>query len=72
VLHWEYDCFSYDEAIQRKAQAEAIILDTDFDMKAEEVWARRNEWYHLDFFKQSDWKCNLFGIIPERWKMVVW
>lgn len=72
VLHWEYDCFDYDEAIEKKAMAENILVNTDFDDAAEYVWEHRDEWYNLDFFKQSDWKCNYFGIIPERWKMVVW
>lgn len=72
VLHWEYDSFSYDEIIEQKARAEQILTNIDWDDAAEHIWATRDQWYNLDFFKQSDYKCNYFGIGPERWKMVVW
>lgn len=72
VLHWEYDSFDYNEIVEQKARAEKILLNIDWDDAAERIWALRDEWYNLDFFKQSDFKCNFFGIGPERWKMVVW
>ena len=37
-----------------------------------EELAHKNQWHHLDFFAQSDWKCNFFGIQRERFKMVIW
>ncbi len=72
VLHWEYDGFNYDEIIDRKIEVEQILLNIDWDDAAKEILKRKDEWYHLDFFRQSDYKCNYFGIGPERWKMVVW
>lgn len=72
VLHWEYDCFDHDEVVEKKAEVEPILASIDWDDAAKELLKRKDEWYHLDFFKQSDYKCNYFGIGSERWKMVLW
>jgi hypothetical protein len=72
VLHWEYDCFDYEEAVNKKREVEYVLLNTDWDHAAKQILERKSEWYHLDFFAQSDYKCNYFGIGSERWKMVVW
>lgn len=72
VLHWEYDSFDYDDINEKKLEVEQKLISIDWDDAAKEILKRKDEWYHLDFFKQSDYKCNYFGIGPERWKMVVW
>lgn len=72
VLHWEYDGFDYNEINDKKQQVEQQLLSIDWDDAAKEILKRKEEWYNLDFFKQSDYKCNYFGIGSERWKMVVW
>ena len=72
VLHWEYDGFSYDEIEQQRLRHEPIFLGTDWDHAAQQLLARREEWYHLDFFAQSNWKCDYFGVARERFKMVIW
>jgi hypothetical protein len=72
VLHWEYDGFDYNEINDKKAEVEQQLVSIDWDDAAKEILKRKDEWYHLDFFKQSDYKCNYFGIGSERWKMVVW
>jgi hypothetical protein len=72
VLHWEYDCFGYNEAVDKKEEVQDVLRNTDWDDAAKEILKRKDEWFHLDFFKQSDYKCNYFGIGSERWKMVVW
>lgn len=72
VLHWEYDGFDYDEINDKKLEVEQQLVSIDWDDAAKEILKRKDEWYHLDFFKQSDYKCNYFGIGSERWKMVVW
>lgn len=72
VLHWEYDCFDHDEAVEAKQSIEPKLLSIDWDDAAEQIWKRRDDWYSLDFFKQSEYKCKYFGIIPERFKMIVW
>ena len=72
VLHWEFDCFDYNEAVDKKEEVEEHLQRTDWDAAAKELLKLKEHWYHLDFFKQSDYKCNYFGIGSERWKMVVW
>jgi hypothetical protein len=72
VLHWEYDCFDYNESVDKKLKVEQQLIRIDWDDAAKELLKRKDEWFGLDFFKQSDYKCNYFNICPERWKMVVW
>jgi hypothetical protein len=72
VLHWEYDGFELDEIADKKAKIEEHLVSIDWDDAAKEILKRKDEWYSLDFFAQSDYKCKYFGIGSERWKMVVW
>lgn len=72
VLHWEYDGFCYNEINDRKHEVEERLVSMDWDDAAKEILKRKDEWFSLDFFAQSDYKCNYFGIGSERWKMVVW
>ena len=72
VLHWEWDSFDYGEISQVKAMIEPILLDIDWNKSSQEILQRKEEWHHLDFFGQSDWKCNFFGVPKERFKMVAW
>ena len=72
VLHWEYDAFDLDEVEDARTQVQDKFISIDWDDAAEEIWKRKHEWHHLDFFSQSAYKCNYFGIRDERWKMVVW
>lgn len=72
VLHWEYDSFDYNEIIDKKLEVEETLVRMDWDAAAKEILKLKDQWYHLDFFAQSEYKCNFFGIGSERWKMVVW
>ena len=72
ILHFEYDGFNYDEIEKVKQQLEPIFLNIDWDKEGEEMLHRKSEWHHLGFFEQSDWKCNFFNIMSERFKMVGW
>jgi hypothetical protein len=72
VIHWEFDSFDYDEIVEQKHITENIIFKTDFDDFAEDVWNHKEEWYNLDYDGQTRWRCERLGIIPDRWKMVVW
>ena len=72
VLHWEYDGFDYNEVEVRKVQVEAKLARIDWDDAAQQILKHKQEWYHLDFFEQSHWKCDYFGIPHERFKMVAW
>ena len=72
VLHWEYDGFDFEEVAERKRQLEVKFAATDWDDAATRILKQKDQWHHLDFFAQSDWKCNYFGIVKERFKMVIW
>lgn len=72
VLHWEYDGFDFEEVETRKQQLESKLAAIDWDDAAASMLKLKDHWHHLDFFAQSDWKCNYFGIVKERFKMVIW
>lgn len=72
VLHWEWDSFDYIEVECIRKIIEPRLLEIDWDDAAQEILKHKEEWHHLDFFAQSDWKCRYFGIPKERFKMVTW
>ena len=72
ILHWEYDSFDYDEICAVKAAVEPKLLAIDWGSAAQDLIKYKDNWHHLDFFAQSDWKCEYFGISKERFKMVIW
>jgi hypothetical protein len=72
LLHWEYDSFSYEEICAVKEFIEPKILAINWDDAAKDLIKYKDNWHHLDFFAQSAWKCNYFGIPNERFKMVIW
>ena len=72
LLHWEWDSFEYEEICAVKESVETIIKNIDWDTAAKDLIKYKHQWHHLDFFAQSDWKCNYFGISKERFKMVIW
>lgn len=72
VLHWEWDSFDYKEICDVKAQIEPILQKIDWNDAAKYLLIHKDEWIYLDFFAQSTWKCKYFGIIEERFKMVIW
>jgi len=72
LFHYEYDSFSYEEIVRMKNILEVVIETTDWDMVSEDLKRRKDEWINLEFFEQSEWKCNYFGIPCERFKMVCW
>ena len=72
VLHWEWDSFDYIEVECIRKIIEPRLLEIDWDDAAQEILKHKDQWHHLDFFAQSDWKCRYFGIPKERFKMVTW
>jgi len=72
VLHWEWDSFNYDETQYIKQTVEPVLLAIDWKDAAQQILDHKEEWYTLDFFAQSRWKCKHFGIPEERFKMVSW
>lgn len=72
LLHWEYDSFDYDNICTVKEYMDTKIMSINWDRAAQDLIKYKTEWHCLDFFAQSDWKCNYFGIPKERFKMVIW
>ena len=72
VLHWEWDGFDYEEVEAVRQQVEPTLASTDWDDAAQQILKHKDDWHNLDFFSQSEWKCNYFGIPKERFKMVAW
>lgn len=72
VLHWEYDGFDYSEIQTIKEKVESVLIGIDWDDAGKSILLHKDEWHQLDFFAQSEWKCKYFGIVNERFKMVIW
>lgn len=72
ILHWEYDTFEFEDIINMKDLMAEKIKVIDFEQAAMYLLKNKDQWHHLDFFKQSEYKCNYFGIPQERFKMVAW
>lgn len=72
ILHWEYDGFDYNEIEHRKLEQEAKFVAIDWQDAGQSLLKKKEEWYNLEFFEQSAWKCQYFGIVNERFKIVIW
>lgn len=72
LLHWEWDGFDCAEVIEVKAHMEQRLLAIDWPQAAQYLLRHKDQWHGLDFFGQSAWKCDYFGIPHERFKMVAW
>lgn len=72
VLHWEYDGFDFKEMAEIKNFVEPKLVDIDWDDAGQTLLKHKDQWHHLNFFAQSEWKCKYFGIMNERFKMVIW
>lgn len=72
ILHWEWDSFELDKVQERKYRYEQLFLSLDWDHVAKQMLLKKDQWHHLDFFAQSDWKCNFIGIEQEQFKIVCW
>jgi len=72
ILHWEWDSFDLDTVQERKYYNEQLFEFFDWEHVAKQMLLRKDQWYHLDFFGQSAWKCDFIGIEHEQFKMVCW
>lgn len=72
VFHYEWDDFDYDVVVQKQYEIEKILLDVDWNQFAERLWIMRDQWKDLNFLQQSEFRTQLLGIEPERFKMVPW
>lgn len=72
VFHYEWDAFDYESVLEKKFEIENLVLNLNWDDVALELIRKKDEWYHLDFFEQSKWKTDFFGLSPEKFKNVIW
>ena len=72
VFHYEWDSFEYDAVMEKKLEIEKLVLKLDWDKVALELIDLKDQWYELDFFEQSKWKTDYFGLTPEKFKNVIW
>lgn len=72
VLHFEYDVFNIEEANKVKQKVEYVVENTDWNNAARRLLVKKDEWMHLDFFKMSKYKCEYFGLPPEKFKETIW
>ncbi len=72
ILHWEWDSFDYNEIEAVKETIEPVLKAVDWQDAGQNILAKKDQWHHLDFFAQSRWKCEYFGVPEERFKMVAW
>ena len=55
-----------------KQKMDSVLVGVDWDDAAKHLLSKKDEWYSLDFFSQSAYKCSYFGIPQEHYKVVVW
>ena len=72
VFHYEWDSFDYDALLEKKSEIEHFVLQQDWDDVAKTLWKKKDEWYDLDFFDQTQWRTDYFGLSPEKFKNVIW
>ena len=72
VFHYEWDSFNYNEVIEKKEEIEKFVVNQDWDDIAKTLWSKKDEWYNLDFFAQTQWRTDYFGLSPENFKNVIW
>ena len=72
VFHYEWDSFDYGTLLEKKLEIEQFVLNLDWDDVAKTIWKKKDEWYNLDFFAQTQWRTDYFGLSPEKFKNVIW
>jgi len=72
VFHYEWDSFDYELIYEKKQEIENFVVNNDWDDIANRLWKLKDKWFYLDFFEQTLWKTNYFGLSPEKFKNVIW
>ena len=72
VFHYEWDSFNFDYVESKKLEIETFVINQDWDEVAIKLWKKRKDWLYLDFFEQTKWRTNYFGLSPEKFKNVIW
>lgn len=61
IFHFEIDGRNTEEFLLNLNILEKFIAATDWEKKAKELLSKKNEWKHLDEYKQAVYKAELFG-----------
>ena len=72
LFHYEWDSFTYDDVMEKKHELEYFVTNQDWDDVAMKLILKKDEWINLDFFEQSKWRTDYFGLSPEKFKNVIW
>jgi len=72
LLHFEYDSFDFNQIQEIKTKVETKVKGIDWEVAAKYLLKHKNEWINLDFFEQSKWKTDFYGLPAEHFKMVAW
>lgn len=72
LLHFEYDSYSLEEIEEIKGKVEEIVVKVDWEQAAKFMIENKHLWINLEFFNQSKWKTDYFGLPAERFKMNAW
>lgn len=72
LLHFEYDSYNLNEVQDIKQRVEEAMVIVDWDFAAQLILEKKHEWIDLEFFEQSKWKTDFFGLPSERFKINAW
>ena len=72
LLHFEYDSYSLNEIEEIKGKVEEIIVKVDWEEAIKFMTNSKHIWVNLEFFDQSKWKTDYFGLPAERFKVNAW
>ena len=72
LIHFEYDSYNLNEVQDIKKQVEEKMSIVDWDWAAKIILEKKHEWIDLEFFEQSKWKTDFFGLPAERFKVNAW
>jgi hypothetical protein len=72
VFHYEWDGFNFKDVLQKKEEIERFISNQNWEISAQIIWERRDEWFEMDFFGQSKWRTDFFDLSPEKFKNIIW
>jgi hypothetical protein len=72
LLHFEYDSCNFNEIQDVKRIVEKTLAGTDWDLVAQILLEKKHEWIDLEFFEQSKYKTDFFGLPAERFKQNAW
>lgn len=72
LLHFEYDSYYIEEIQEIKGLVEEKVKATDWEDTARYLINHKDRWINLEFFDQSKYKTDFFGLPEERFKVNAW